>query len=186
MPFGSLWLPVVVSAVAVWFLSAILHMVLKYHRADYSKLPDEDAVSQALRGGSPGPGVYVLPFVMDPSKRNDPAVVKRYNDGPVAMITMMRNGVPAMGKYLLQWFVFCFLVSFATAYIARNTLSFGADGLSVLRLTGTVAFLAYGFGYFQDSIWKGIPWPISLRGLFDSLLYALATGFIFRALWPEA
>ena len=116
----------------------------------------------------------------------DPAVRKRYEDGPVAMITMMRSGAPAMGKYLLQWFLFCFLVSFATAYIARNTLSFGEDGLSVLRLTGTVSFLAYGFGYFQDSIWKGIPWANSLRGLFDSLLYALATGLIFRVLWPGA
>jgi hypothetical protein len=38
MPFGSLWLPVVVSAVAVWLVSAVLHMVLKYHRADHRPL----------------------------------------------------------------------------------------------------------------------------------------------------
>ena len=184
MPFGSLWLPVVVSAVAVWFLSAILHMVLKYHRADHKKLPSEDAVGQALRQAAPPPGVYFTPYLVDHSQLKDPAVRKRYEDGPVAIITTMRNGVPAMGKYLLQWFLFCFLVSFAIGYIARHTLSPGEDGLSVLRLTGTVAFLAYGFGYFQDSVWKGIPWANSLRGLFDAALYALATGFIFRALWP--
>jgi hypothetical protein len=186
MPFGSLWLPVVVSAVAVWFLSAILHMVLKYHRADHRKLPSEDAVSQALRQAAPSPGVYFTPYLVDPSQLKDPAVRKRYEDGPVAIFTVMRNGVPAMGKHLLQWFVFCFLVSFATAYIARNTLDFGEDGLSVLRLTGAVAFLAYGFGYIQDSIWKGIPWANSLRGIVDAVLYALATGLIFRAFWPGA
>ena len=184
MPFGSLWLPVVVSAVAVWFLSAILHMVLKYHRADYKKLPNEDAAAQALRG--PVPGVYFVPHHTDPSQLKDPAVRKRYEDGPVAIITMMRNGVPAMGKHLLQWFLFCFLVSFVTAYIARHTLPPGEDGLSVLRLTGTVAFLAYGFGYLQDSIWKGILWANSLRGIVDAALYALATGLIFRAFWPGA
>lgn len=184
MPFGSLWLPVVVSTAAVWFLSAILHMVLRYHRADYKKLPNEDAAAQGLRG--PAPGVYVIPYCSDPAQMKDPAMLKRYEDGPVAMITMMRNGAPAMGKYLLQWLLLCFLVSFVTAYIARHTLTAGADGLTVLRLTGTVAFIAYGFGYFQDSIWKGIPWANSLRGLFDALLYGLVTGFIFRAFWPGA
>src|SRR5258708_920215 len=49
MPFGSLWLPVVVSAVAVFIVSSIVHMVLRYHRADYKRLPDEDSVAAALR-----------------------------------------------------------------------------------------------------------------------------------------
>lgn len=54
MPFGSLWLPVVASALAVWFTSALLHMALKFHKADYSALPDEEAVRAALRK-SPSP-----------------------------------------------------------------------------------------------------------------------------------
>jgi hypothetical protein len=77
-------------------------------------------------------------------------------------------------------------VSFVTAYVARNTLSPGTDGLLVLRITGTVAFAAYGFGYLQDSIWKSIPWSNSLRGIIDALLYALTTGLVFRWLWPDA
>lgn len=186
MPFGSLWLPGIVSAVAVWFLSAILHMVLKYHRADYRGLPDEESVGQAMRKAPPGPGVYFTPYVPDHSMLKDPAVRKRYEDGPVAMITVMRNGAPAMGKYLAMWFLFCLLVSFAAAYIARHTLAFGADGLEVMRITGTVAFLAYGFGYFQDVIWKAVPWPNALRALIDAVLYALTTGLVFRLLWPAA
>jgi hypothetical protein len=184
MPFGSLWLPVVVSAVAVWLLSAILHMVLKYHRADYRALPGEDAVAAALGAGSPPPGLYVLPHVGDPSRMKDPEVQERYRRGPVAMITVMKSELPAMPKYLLLWFLFCLLVSFAAAYIARHTLSPATDGLLVCRITGTVAFIGYGFGAFQDSIWRATPWSNSLRALVDALLYAVATGAIFSWLWP--
>jgi hypothetical protein len=186
MPIGSLWLPVLVSAVAVWLVSSILHMVLRYHRADYKKLPAEEAVAQTVREAGPAPGVYFIPYVPDPSMMKDPAIRKRYEDGPVALITVLRNGPPAMAKYLVQWFLLCLLASFVTAYVARHTLSPGTDSLTVLRITGTVAFIAYGFGYLQDSIWKGIPWANSLRSLLDAAIYALVTGFTFRLLWPGA
>jgi hypothetical protein len=186
MPFGGLWLPVVLSAVAVWFVSAILHMVLKYHRADYKQLAGEDSVAAPLRKAAAAPGVYVIPYCAEPSQMKDPAIQKKYADGPVALITVLRNGAPAMGKILVQWFLFCLLVSFVTSYVARHTLAPGEDGLNVLRLTGTVAFIAYGFGYFQDSIWRGIPWSNSLRGLIDAAVYAVVTGLVFRYLWPGA
>lgn len=186
MPFGSLWLPVIVSAVAVWLVSAVLHMVLKYHRADYRQLAGEDAVAPALRNAASAPGVYVIPYCADMSQMKDPAFRKRYEDGPVALITVLRSAVPNMGKSLGQWLLFCFLVSFVTGYVARHTLGFDTDALTVLRITGTVAFISYGFGYFQDSIWRGIPWSNSLRGLVDAGIYGLVTGLVFRFLWPGA
>jgi hypothetical protein len=186
MPFGSLWLPVVLSAVAVWFVSAILHMALKYHRADYKQLAGEDAVAPPLRQAAKAPGVYAIPYAMDPGQMKDPAIQRKYADGPVALITVLRNGPPNLGKHLVQWFLFCLLVSFVTAYVARHALDSGADGLNVLRVTGTLAFIAYGFGYFQDSIWKGIPWSNSLRGLIDAAVYAVVTGLVFRYFWPGA
>lgn len=186
MPFGSLWLPVVVSAVAVWLVSAILHMVLKYHRADHRQLPDEEAIAAAMRQAGPGPGVYMTPYCADTSAMKDPAFLKRYEEGPVAIITVMRSGAPAMGKYLLQWFLFCLLVSFVASYVARHTLAPGADPLEVMRITGAVAFAGYGLGYVQDSIWKAIPWSNSLRGILDAVIYAVLTGLVFRLLWPAA
>jgi hypothetical protein len=186
MPFGSLWLPGVVSAVAVWIVSAVLHMVIKYHKADYKQLAAEDAVAGALRAAAPSPGVYPIPYCADPSQMKDPAMRKKYEDGPVALLSVMRSGPPSMGKYLGQWFLFCLLVSFVTAYVARHTLDFHTPGLKVLQITGTVAFIAYGFGYFVDSIWQAIPWSNSLRGLIDAAVYALTTGFVFHLLWPYA
>lgn len=186
MPFGSLWLPVVVSAVAVWLLSSVLHMVLKHHRADYKQLPDEEAVGAALRSDSPGPGIYLIPYCADQSAMKDPAFQEKYRRGPVALITVMRNQVPAMGKYLTLWLLFCVLVSFTAAYVARHTLSPASAGLLVMQITGTIAFVAYGYGEIQDSIWRSVPWSNAARALADALIYALATGAIFWWLWPAA
>ena len=52
---GALWLPIVLSAVLVFVVSSIIHMVLRYHNSDYGRLPNEDAVRAALRAGSPAP-----------------------------------------------------------------------------------------------------------------------------------
>jgi hypothetical protein len=186
MPLGSLWLPGVVSAVAVFLLSSLLHMFLKYHRADYKRLSDEDSVAEAVRKAGPSPGVYFIPYCAEPSQMKDPAIVKKFTDGPVVGLTVLRNGPPSLGRNLSQWFLLSLLISFVTAYVARHTLSPGSPGREVMRITGTVAFAAYGFGYFQDSIWKGIPWSSSLRGLIDAGLYALTTGLVFRWQWPGA
>ena len=184
MPFGSLWLPVVVSAVAVWLLSAVLHMALKYHRADYKRLPDEEAVGAALRKDSPPPGLYSIPWCLDAASMKDPAVQERYRRGPVALIALMKPGPPAMGKHLALWFLFCLLVSFVAGYVARHALTPADPALLATRITGTVAFVGYGFGAFQDSIWHGIPWSNALRALVDAAIYALVTGAIFWWLWP--
>lgn len=183
MPFGSLWLPVVVSTVVVWLLSAVLHMALRYHRADYRKLPNEDAVAAALGGDTP-PGLYVIPYCVDAAAMKDPAIVERYGRGPVAMIGVLRKGTPQMGKTLVQWLLFCFLVSFTIGYLARHTLTAGANPWMVARIAGTIAFVGYGYGAFQDSIWQAIPWSNSLRHLIDSAAYALATALVFAWLWP--
>jgi hypothetical protein len=42
IPLTALWLPIMVSAVIVFFASFIIHMVLTYHKSDYRKLSDED------------------------------------------------------------------------------------------------------------------------------------------------
>ena len=44
---GALWLPIVLSALLVFVVSAIIHMVLKYHNRDYKQLPNEVAVRAA-------------------------------------------------------------------------------------------------------------------------------------------
>jgi hypothetical protein len=185
MPFGSLWLPVIVAAVAVFAASSIIHMVLKYHRADYKPLPNDDAARAGLGGGALGPGIYFTPHCPDMKQMNEPQVRAKYEKGPVAIVTILPNGVPAMPKYLALWFGFSVLVSFVAAYVARHTLHPGADGGEVMRITGTVAFAAYGVGRIMDSIWHGQPWPNTARQILDAGIYSLATGLTFRLMWPD-
>jgi hypothetical protein len=186
MPFGSLWLPVTVSAVVVFVLSSVIHMVLKYHRADHKPLPNDDAARAGLGGGTLAPGLYVTPHCPDMKQMAEPAVKAKYEKGPVAIITILPNGMPAMPKYLGLWFGYCLLVSFVAAYVARHTMFPGEDGGHVMQITGAVAFAAYGVGRIVESIWKAQPWANTARELFDAGVYSLATGLTFRLLWPAA
>ncbi|HKQ19023.1 MAG TPA: hypothetical protein VJW75_04690 [Candidatus Eisenbacteria bacterium] len=185
MPFGSLWLVVILSAVVVFALSFVIHMVLKYHRADYKPLPNEDAARAALGGGSLVPGIYVTPHCPDMKLMGDPAMQAKYQKGPIAIVTILPNGLPAMPKYLGLWFGFCVLASFVTAYIARHTLHYGEDGGKVMQITGAVAFACYALGHISDSIWKGQPWTNTARHMLDALIYALGTSLMFRLMWPD-
>jgi len=184
MPIGSLWLPVLVSAAVVFFASFILHMVLKYHTADHKPLPNEDAVRDALGKSNAAPGLYFTPHCADHKVMKDPAKMAMFEKGPVAIITMFPKGMPMLAKHLALWCGFSVLVSFVAAYVARHTLQPGADGLLVMRITGTVAFAGYGLSQISDSIWKGQPWGNTCRALLDAAIYAVLTGLTFRMLWP--
>jgi hypothetical protein len=186
MPFGSLWLPVVVSAVVVFVASSILHMALRYHKADYKSLPNEGAVREAVGKGDPAPGIYITPHCTDMKQLKDPAVQAQYVKGPIALLTVFPKGVPNMAKHLTLWFALNLLVSFVAAYVARYTLQPGDDGLLVMRITGTVAFASYAVSELSNSIWKGQPWANTTRFLLDGAIYALLTGLTFQMMWPAA
>ena len=46
---SSLWIPVLLSSVIVFVVSAIIHMTPLWHKNDYPKMPGEDKVMDALR-----------------------------------------------------------------------------------------------------------------------------------------
>jgi len=186
MPFGSLWLPVILSAVVVFVASSIIHMALKHHKADIKPLPNEDAVRAALVKGNLSPGLYFTPYCMDNKQMKEPAIREKFEKGPVAMLTIYPKGSPMLPKHLALWFGFSVLVSFVAGYVARHTLHPGADGMLVMRITGTVAFAGYALSHVSDSIWKGQPWGNTARAMLDGLIYAVLTGLTFRLLWPTA
>ena len=183
--FGSLWLPVLVSAVLVWIVSAIMHMVMPHHKSDFSQLPNEDGVADALRKLSLPPGQYLLPYMTDAKQCKDPAFVKRLEAGPQAMIRIRPNGVPKMGPNLLAYFVYCFVVSFITGYVARHTLGLASSMHTVFRLTGTVAISAYTLANFPESIWMWRPWSATWKNVADAVVYGLLTAASFALLWPK-
>jgi hypothetical protein len=180
----ALWLPILLSAVVVFLASSVLHMVLKYHYKDYQKLPDEEALQATMREHGVKPGNYAFPCPDDPKDWQSPAMVEKFKQGPVGFMNVKASGAPAMGKCLMQWFVFCLVIGLFCAYIAGRTLGAGVEYLTVFRITGTVAFVAYGVSGVTESIWKAQNWGTTLRFIIDGLVYALLTGGVFGWLWP--
>lgn len=180
---AALWQPIVLSAVLVFLVSSILHMVLKYHNSDYERLPNEDAVRATIRSGSPAPRQYVFPYAGGMKQMETPEMKQKYVDGPVGILTLRRPGPFTMGPALTQWFLFTLLVSLFVAYVAAHSIPPGATYLHVFRVVGAVAFLAYAVGQLPGAIWMGKPWSVAAKEVCDGLLYALVTAGTFGWLW---
>ncbi len=181
----SLWLPILLSAVLVFIASSLMHMVLKYHQADYRGIPSEADAMEALRRFSIPPGDYMVPHGGGPEAMKDPVFVAKMKKGPVLTMTVMENGMPAMGGLLAQWFGYCVLISVIAGYIASRALGPAADYLDVFRFAGTTAFVSYSLGLWQQSIWYKRSWATTIRYTIDGLVFGLLTGGAFGWLWPR-
>ena len=177
MGIFDLWLPILVSAVVCWIASAIIWTVLKYHNSDYKKTGDEETVRAALKGNAPG--FYLLPFCLDQAELKNPDVKQKYDDGPLAYITMLPNGMPAMAPKLISMLVYFALVGVLCAYMVTRTLPADPSYLSVFRVAGTVAFIANSVAVVPESIWFGRPWIMTVKNFADALVYGLLTGGVF-------
>ena len=61
MVLTQLWLPILAAAIAVFIASSLIHMVFKWHNADYRALPNEDDVRRTLSTANLSAGYYVTP-----------------------------------------------------------------------------------------------------------------------------
>ena len=181
----SLWLPILLAAVFVFFVSFVLHMVVPWHKGDFKKLPAEDEIRDALRRHSLPPGEYATPYGGGPEAMKDPAFLQKMKDGPVLLITARQPGGTEMGTALIQWFGYCLLVGAFTAFVAGRVLSPGAGYPAVFHLAGMTAFAGYGLAQFQESIWHARPWGTTIRNVIDGLVFGLITGGTFGWLWPK-
>ncbi len=170
--------PILLSGFLVFVASAIIHMVLPIHKADYRQLPNEDEVRAAMRKGNPAPGQYVTPYCADMKQMGTPEMQQKYKEGPVGVFYLMR---PA----LVKWFVYCLVVSFFVAYLAAHSLPRGAEYLAVFRIAGTGAFLGYAGSTASASIWLGKPWSVTVKEIVDGFIYCLVTAGSFGWLWPR-
>jgi nucleoside recognition membrane protein YjiH len=115
-----------------------------------------------------------------------PPVIEKLKRGPVGLLTVLPSGPPAMGKNMVQWFLYCLVISIFAAYLSGRLLTPGTAFLQVFRVVGTVAFLGYGAAHVQESIWSGRSWVVTLKHLFDSVIYAVLTAATFGWLWPKS
>ena len=181
----GLWMPILVSAVLVFIASSIIWMALPIHKHDY-KDPgaNEDAIIGMLRSASLSPGVYYVPWCH--GKTKDPAAMNKMKTGPWALLTVIPSA-PNMGKMLGFWFLHLVIVGVFVAYVTAHAgLNPGAEYLSVFRIAGTSALLAYAGYALPSAIWHGMPWSQIPGRVFDGVVYALLTAGSFAWLWPAA
>jgi len=184
VPITSLLLPILLSAVAVFIISSIIHMVLGYHKNDFTGLQSEKQVMDDLRKYNIPPGDYHFPRANSMKEMSSPEFIEKMKQGPVGMITIMKSGPPNITKELIMWFIYSLIVGIFAAYVAGRALGPEAHYLAVFRFAGVTAFVGYGLALLQNSIWYKRNWAATLKSMFDGLIYALFTGGIFGWLWP--
>lgn len=179
----SLWLPILLSVAAVFVVSSVLHLLFPHHRADYGRVPAEDAMMDALRGIPAGE--YMLPCPPNAAAMRDPAYREKRSRGPVAIVRIASPGGPSFGRSLVLWAVFALVVCIFAAYITGRALPAGASHPQVFRFAGATAFAGYSLALMHDSVWNMRPWKTTLTYMADGLVYAVVTGGVFSALWPR-
>ncbi len=183
---ADLLLPILLSGVAVFIVSSIIHMCTPMHKGDFAGLPDEDNVRKALRDASLEPGQYAFPKPNSMKEMGEPHMLAKYEEGPVGYMAVLPNGPPALGRSLGLWFLYSLVISLFAAYLATLAHGKGAAYMDVFQVTSTVAFLGYAFGNVNDWLWKGGRASTTIKYLVDGLLYSLATAGVFASMWPAA
>ena len=180
----GLWLPILAAAVAVFVASSLVHMVFKWHNADYRQLSNEDDVMSVLGAGAPAPGQYVVPHCNDMKRMQEDAMQAKYRAGPIGFITIVKSGPPAMGASLLRWFVFNVVVATVAAAVTWQALGANANAHEAAHLIGILSFLTYAGGSIQNGIWMGKPWGSVAKDQLDALIYGVVSALVFMVLWP--
>ncbi len=181
----ALWLPIVLSAVVVFLVSSIIHMLSPWHKSDNPKLVNEAQVMDALRPLNIPPGDYCMPRPSSSSEMKSPEFVEKMKKGPVVIMTVFPQGGMSMARNLSLWMAYAAVVGVFAGYVAGRALPVGADYLHVFRFVGVTAFLGYTMALWQMSIWYNRSWVTTIKSTIDGLIYALLTAGMFGWLWPR-
>ncbi|MFK7759798.1 MAG: hypothetical protein AB8C13_07625 [Phycisphaerales bacterium] len=181
----ELWLPILVSAVAVFFASSIIWMILPYHKKDIRFMPSEDEFSKAIDQLNIEPGLYMYPNCADPKEMKSDAFVAKWKSGPWGTITVM-GSPPNFAKNLLKTFVSYLAITAMCGYLASMSLSAGADSMMVFRFVGTAAILGFCMGSFAGDFFLGKPARFIFTSFIDGLIFAFITAGVFCIMWPNA
>lgn len=175
----NLWLPILLSAVALWIASSVFWTVMPHHNQDFTKLPDEDGLMKSISDLGVPPGKYLFPYPYDCGDNRE-AVMEKYKQGPRG--TLVTWGMPNMGRNLGLTLVYFLLIATVTAYVAtaategREDLNF----LKVLQIVGGIGVLVFCSSGQLHAIW--FPRRMIMEFV-DGIAYGLILGLIFASLW---
>lgn len=177
----DLWLPIVLSTVALFFASFVSWMVLPIHFKDWVKLGNEDDFLKAADELEMQPGNYMFPGWDTPEEMKSEEYTKKWESGPCGILTVFPK--VSMGKNLGLTVVYFLVCNFCLAYLSTLGLSAGDEFMTVFRFVGTAGFMMFLAAIVQHAIW----FHCRIVGhVIESIAYALIAGAIFSAMWPAA
>lgn len=147
----SLMLPIILSAVALFFASYLSWMVLQLHKRDWIKFEKEEEFIDAVRGVSMTRGSYAFPCYNSPEEMKSEEYRQKWKAGPCGIITVFPE--PNIGRNLALTFLYFFAVSFCLGYLAQLHIGKGAEFLDVFRFVATAGVMTYLAAIVQHAIW---------------------------------
>jgi hypothetical protein len=187
-----LWLPIVVSAAAVWVASALAWMAIGHHKKDWKQVPNEDEFIETVQRMGIGPGNYGFPEFrrcQGMSKDEKMALWEEMQKRPMGLLRVW--GPISMGRNMLLTLVVFLVVSVLIGYLGWSTLGHapGAEGrpdfAKVMQVLGTAGILAYCFAGLPNDIWFQRSAREVATSLIDGVVFGLITGAVFGWLWPK-
>lgn len=191
-----LWLPILVSAAAVWIASSLAWMVVGHHKKDWKGIPQEkDFIETIKRMGIP-PGNYGFPEFRrceGLSKEEKKSLWEEMQKNPMGLLRVW--GPINMGRNMLLSLLVYLVASILIAYIGWNSfhdvpLFPGSAGprpefSKVMQVLGTAGVLAYCIASLPNDIWFQRSRREVFMGLIDGVVFGLLTGAVFAWLWPR-
>lgn len=180
----QLWLPIVASAVAVWFISALGWMLINHHSKDMKPLSpaaEEELKGLIVRHGV-APGAYGFPDFQSfkgKSKEEQAALSKK----PMGLLRVWKD--MGMGRNMALTVVVNLVIGVLIAYLGWEAMGRGASFVKVMQVLGTAGVLAHCFGGMTQNIWYQESRRNMVMCFIDGVIYGMATGAIFAWLWPR-
>jgi hypothetical protein len=176
----SLWLPIIVSGIALFFASWAAWMLLPHHKPEWQGISNEAAFLQSLRSMNLPAGQYMFPYSCKPEDWKSEEFQRRREAGPTGTLTVWKKP-PNMGVNMLCTVLFFTIANLVIGYLAGIALPPGTDFLTVFRFVGTAGILTYGTANILNGIWFGRKMAADIA---DGIAYGIITGLIFASLWP--
>ena len=145
MDLLSLWLPILLSAAAVWIFSTIFGMPFLHHKNDWVALPPagggEDGFMDDLRKRGIKPGNYLFPDFRTREAMESEKAQKALKQGPVGHLSVWQPPL-TMGDKLVATFIVYLVVSTLIAYLTRVALPGPASFAKIFQVAATAGILA--------------------------------------------
>jgi hypothetical protein len=201
----NLWLPILLSGVAVWFASALAWMAIGHHKKDRDPIPGgrEQELMDAITRLNLAPGNYGFPDFNQhdrlPRKERMEKLKALYDRRPYGLLRVW--GEMNMGVNMLLTFLFYLFTSAVIAYLGWATLPHGTTSTTIVgvganttgtatfahvfQVIGTAGILAYCFASFPGDVWFQKKKRAMLMEAIDGVIFGLITAAIFAYFWPR-